>query len=969
MAGQIFNIPASCSFTGCLAEKFSRLYQDDPAGLAETLFLVPNRRAGLALREAFVRYKGLTPSILPRIIPVGDMSEDEVFFSPLGPESLNQLPAAIDEFERLFLFSRLIMAKPGEYGLPTMTFSQAFALARNLASLLDQIYNEELSFDGLQKLVPEQYAAHWQQTLSFLKIITEYWPSILKERGLADSAQRRNVLLGTQAEVWLHAAPRGKVIAAGITAAFPGLKRLLEVIRRLPEGEIYLCGLDRELDEQAWSQVDETHPQYEHKQLLENFGLTRREIPDLVAVRSPGREKLVSEVMRPAAATGQWRTLEKDAPDALALDGLKIINCRDQREEAAAVAVILRQTIETPEKTAALVTPDRELARRVMSELERWNIKIDDSAGKPLHQMPVGIFLRQILAVVENHFSQTAVLALAKNPLTCLGYERETLRREVWRYEYEIRRPVFNEIRQEVEAEWINCLKQKLMPLVQLYEQPACSLHQLVTTHLSVAEAVASATSEETGAARLWRGDDGREAAALFSRLLPGTVTADKIEPFEYSALLNMIMSAQAVRPVYGTHPRLKILGPIEARFNDYDVVIVGGLNEGVWPAAPGSDPWLSRPMKKDFGLSLPEKAIGILAADLSRLMCAPEVYLTRPCRADGAPTNKSRWLLRLETVLKAYGLPTNSCGDEKYLSLAAKLDQPVRYYKIAPPAPCPPLSARPRCLSASAVETLMRDPYEIYARKILGLRRLNELDQKLSPSDYGSIVHKILEEFTERFSDRLPPDALPQLLKTGRDIFARSHLAEEVRAFWWPAFEKTAAWFIKTETTYRPQISRTYTELTGTYHFEAPGGEFTLQARADRLDQCCDGTINIIDYKTGELRSAKEVAAGYAPQLPIEGVIARSGGFEYQGQKILPARVNKLIYWKLGEKCAEYEKDTEELLDKTIERVKRLISVFDFENTPYLARPNPRHLPKYSDYEHLARAKEWSGEGGDDTL
>lgn len=969
MAENIFNIAQSCSLVDVLAKKFSRIYADNPLELANVLFLLPNRRACVSLRDAFVRDNGLKPSILPQIVPIADADEDEIFLNgSANSEVLRQLPPAIDNYERLFLFTRLIISKPAEYGLPEMTFAQAFALAQDLAKLMDVFYNEQLSFDGLKNLVPEQYAVHWQETLNFLQIISKYWPQILQERGLCDMVNRKNALLKAQAEIWQNNKPSGQVVAAGITALFPGLKQLLKTIKNLPNGEIYFYGLDKQLEDEAWEQADESHPQYELKQLLEFLQILRFEVKDAVKPHNAAREKLVSEMMRPALSTLEWRSLSADSLPSEATENLHLITTEDMGQEASAIAVIMRDTLNTASKTAALVTTDRNLARRVAAELERWQIKIDDSAGKPLHLTPVGIYLRSILEVLEADFSDSSVLALLKSPFIRLNSDLASVRRRVRDYELALRTPAYSGIKKEIPEKLLQdvvLLKQTIRPLAELYANPQADFTALLQTHLQVAEAL-SGSKNGGGDKVLWRGDDGRKAAALFSKVLPQLKVLEQIDPKQYAAVLTRLMATETVRPLYGTHPRLKILGPIEARFNQYDVVIVGEVNEGVWPVLPSSDPWMSRPMKKDFGMPLPEKAIGVMAADFCQLMCAPEVYLTRAKRVTGTPMNKSRWLLRLETVLKAYGKEAETLLDYKYTSLARLQDTPAVQDKIVVPAPKPPIESRPRRLSASWLERLICDPYSVFAAKILRLKQLDAPDKDLSFADYGNLIHGILEEFNTKFPQELPSDAREQLINIGLNKFQSAEISAELRAFWWPSFVKTVDWVLAQEAICRPDIKQIYNEVEGQMEFAAPAGPFIAEARADRLNFNKDGSIDIIDYKTGSIRSNKQVHAGYAPQLPIEGLIAASGGFSKNGRKIPTGKVNKLSYWRLGNKITEIT-ETDKVLAQTRENLQKLISAFDFETTPYLARPNPKYVPKYSEYDHLERIKEWATEEDDE--
>lgn len=965
MPENVFNVAQSCSFVDVLAERFSRIYADNPIEIANVLFLLPTRRACLSLRDAFVRVNGLNPSVLPQIVPISDVEEDEIFLNGAADSQvLQQLTPAIDSYERLFLFTRLIVSKPAEYGLPEMTFAQAFALSQDLAKLMDVFYNEQLSFDGLKNLVPEQYAAHWQETLNFLQIISKYWPQILHERGLSDMANRKNALLKAQAEIWQKNPPAGKVVVAGITSLFPGLKQILKTVANLPNGEIYFYGLDKRLEDEAWEQIDESHPQYEIKCLLEFLQISRFEVKDIVKPQNAPREKLVSEIMRPALSTLEWRNLSPNGFSADMTENLHLISCEDMRQEAAAVAVIMRDVLNTEGKTAALVTTDRNLARRTAAELERWQIKIDDTAGKPLHLTPVGIYLRTVFQVLEENFSNSAILSLLKNPFVRLGSGQALLRRRIRNYELALRTPAYSGSKKNIPENLlqdVNELKRIMQPLAALYNNPQVDFSVLLQTHLRVAEAL-SDDGGISGADVLWRGEDGRKAAALFSKVLPQLNVLGQISPRQYLSFLTSLMAAETVRPLYGTHPRLKILGPIEARFNHYDVVIIGGVNDGVWPKLPSSDPWMSRPMKKDFGIPLPEKTIGVMAADFCQLMCSPEVYLTRSSRVAGTPMNESRWLLRLETVLKAYGKEYESLLDEAYSGLARQQDTPEVQHKIAMPAPTPPVSSRPRRLSASMIENLIRDPYIVYAAKILRLKALDAQDKDLSFADYGNLIHGILEEFNTEFPSELPPDAREKLIKIGADKFQSTGISSERRAFWWPSFIKTVDWVLSQEVTCRSSIKQIYSEIEGQMQINAPAGPFTIEARADRINLNQDGSVDIIDYKTGSIRSNTQVHSGYAPQLPIEGLIADSGGFVKNGQKITAKTVGKLFYWKLGDKVTEIT-ETEKVLSQTREQLQKLISAFDYETTAYWVRPNPKYIPKNSDYEHLERIKEWATE------
>ena len=957
MMKNVFNVPASAAFVDVVAQRFLDEYSVAPLGLSEVLFLLPNRRACQNLKEAFVRAQGLKPTLLPQMMPLGDVEEDELFVSGFDfSEELKNLPAAVPSFRRLLWFTKQIMQEAPSFGLDKFSAQQACSLAQSLCQLIDDVHNEQLSFDNLKNLVPEEYAQHWLDTLRFLEIVTQRWPAYLKENNLVDPAERRNILLDLQCRFWQKHPPSKRIVVAGTTATYPMMRRLVKTVLDLPNGELILYGVDKNLDTQSYDKLDESHPQFEIKQLLD--------VVDFCSVVNPQREKMVSELMRPASTTDKWRGLMTEKIMPQAAQGLSVIDCPDLRQEAVAVSLLMREVLEKPEKTAALVTTDRNLARRVAAELERWDVKVDDSAGKPLSLSPVGAFLRLIIQACLGDFAPVPLLALMKHPFFANGEDYSTVRRKVRDFEKLVLRA--DEPSENPDIVGIfDSLKQQLEPLCDLLAS-ADNLKNLLEAHILAAEMLAS-TPEKNGAAVLWRGDDGESAAGFLSSLYDEAAMLDKLNGNEYLDLLESLMVGVTVRPRYGTHPRLKILGPIEARLCHFDLLIIGEVNEGAWPKAADADPWMSRPMKKSFGLPLPEKAVGILAKDFADFLCGENVVLTRAAKVQSTPMSYSRWWLRLQTVLAALGSSIENLYAFEYLTLGELLDKPSAPVPFFPPAPKPPLDARPRKLSASTVEVLMRDPYQIFARHILKLYPLNDLNRELDFSDYGTLVHKVLEVFNRRYPTEYPNNAEEILLKLGEEYFAENEVDLEKRAFWWPSFVKSVHWLVQAEAEYRKDIARIHCEVSGSIVFKAAGGDFEITAKADRIDETKDGQYIILDYKTGKIPSSNEVKSGHALQLPLEGLIASKGHFE----TIDNMNVKKMIYWQLGSSVLEITPQNDDILQKTEEYLLKLIETFDFETTPYHSRPIPKFIPKNSDYEHLARIREWSvqeeGESNED--
>lgn len=961
----IYNIPYGVSFLQVLAERFLKCYQDKPLALSNVIFLMQNRRSCQTLKEAFLQANGLTPFLLPQIVPVYETDEDELFFESEG-DFVTDTDAAVSPVERLFLFAKMIVSKKSAYNIKDISYAQSLSLAADLGKLMDDVYQENLSFDNLKNIVPEQYAEHWQETLNFLKIISAFWPDILKERNLTDLSKRKNMLLEQKAAQWMKEKPKNKIVAVGLDAPFDALKKMLQSIYALDNGEIYLYGLDRYLPDEQWENVSKTHPQFQKKEVLRTLALTRDDVEDMVLPTNKYRADFVSEVMRDAQTTDGWLLLENNAQIREGVKGLHLLEAADNFEEALAIALMMREVLEVPGKTAALVTPDRHLARAVSSALQRFGVEVDDTAGLPLHLSPVGIYLRQILEVLEHDFSAQTVAALLKNPFVRMQKSGEQIRKQVRQAEFEKRMPRYDEEDIGFKQDILNeALKKDFEELKGLYEQKQVPFSDLLKAHIYLAEKLAE-DDKLSGAQNLWRHEDGRLCASVLAKILEKADIIGSVVPKEYGAILLKLLSLETVRKPYGKHPRLKILGVIESRLCSFDRIIVGSLNEGVWPKTNEADPFMSASMKTAFGLPAPEISIGVTADDLSALMNAKEVYLTRSLRCDGVPTNKSRFWLKLETVLKALGIKVSAFEDDFYLPLVRQIDEAEKQIDILPVQPKPPVSVRPRRFSASALKKWMQNPYDIYAEKILKLKPLNKLDDEQDMRNFGNAMHRALEKFCARYPSQLDERAgsvLSNLVYEQLDAEKPDRLK---KIFWKTLADKMIGWFLENMPAYLKNVNHIASEAQGKMTFDGPAGKVVLEARADQIDETADGYYQIGDYKTGSCPKNADVMRGFEPQLPLEGLIASVGGFEKDGRKLPAKPIKHLVYFALGnqisypDRSKDYELDT--LLDDTKERIEKMIAAFDNEDTPYLFNPNPRNENIYSEYEHLARFKEWKG-------
>ena len=673
-------------------------------------------------------------------------------------------------------------------------------------------------------------------------------------------------------------------------------------------------------------------------------------------------------ILQPPDTTAHWS--QTNLPLAEGLSNIKLITADTQLDEARTIAIALRETLETPGKTAALVTPDRTLARMVAAQMQRFGIEIDDSGGYKLTDTPTGCFLRLTIEMIASQAAPSPLLALLRHPFAAAGVDTAECRRLSRLLEMKILRGIRMEEGMDALARaasdypalagLLTNIAEKASPLAECFRLKNIPLKTLLEKHIAFAEWFAQ-TPEQPGEQRLWAGDSGNQFATFMADLSANADTLEEIDPASYAELLETLMARETYRPRFGLHPRLHILSPLEVRLQHFDRVILGGINEGTWPSAMQTDPWMSRPMRHNFGLPAQERSVGQSAHDVYMLCSGPEVILTRASKIEGTPTVPSRWLVRLETLVKGLDAAFyETMRIDKWYILGRKLlDAPIPIPPTGRPQPCPPLEARPRQLRVTAIDTWLRDPYMVYAQYILKLKKLEPLDKEPDAADFGTLVHKALEIFIKENPAILPENAYAQLLQAGRAAFAARLDRPAVACLWWPRFEAMAEWLVEREKERRGDVAQVLGELEGKWSFEVDDKPFTLTTRIDRLEINRDGSLALVDYKTGTIPTKAEIESGLANQLLLEALIAQYGTLE---PAITPGDVSSLEYWKLAGNADDCEiKNIQvEGINTAGERLENLISEFDNAAKPYTAQNDPSKMPRFNDYAHLTRKAEW---------
>ncbi|MEZ5708697.1 MAG: double-strand break repair protein AddB [Blastomonas sp.] len=977
-------IAAHRPFADDFASGLLARHGEDRLALARTTLLIPNHRAGRAISDAFVRQSG-KGLLLPRMAVIGDIDLGESLgnlFDAMGDGPA--IPPAIEPMRRLFILADLVRQssdKPPE--LP-----EAMRLASDFADVLDQLLIEELTADDLAEIDAGDLSVHWQQSLDLFLRVARQWQERLGEHGRIDAADRRNRLLKHAAERWTHASPSTPIIATGITTAAPAIARLLRAVAFLPAGEVVIPGLDLDQPDTVWEALGSvtpqpkdaprqpgpppaySHPQFHLKLLLNAMGIDRKEVTDWPVIQrkaaSDNRPRLVRNVFLPAQLSDQWQGLDKADSDT---SGISLIEAANPDEEAQAIALLVRQSLEKPRQRIAIITPDRSLAARISAHLRRWDIVADDSAGRALAVTPQGSFLIALARCLAENFAPVPLLALLKHPLCADGDGRLAWLDQARMLDLMLRGPRPAPGLEGIDARiaatrggagddfmaWWGALRALFASAGRERDR---TLHDWATLLAGLGGTLSGMAA--------WRGQAGRAASGLIEEIAAiEELGAESINAARLPAVLQALMADIAIRPAFGSHPRVAIYGLLEARLQSADTVICAGLNEGSWPQIPSPDPWLAPMARRVLGLPLAEMRIGLAGQDLAGALAARRVVLTRSARDASAPAIASRFLLRIKAVA---GERLRS--DDGLLALARAVDGRLPAIRIAQPAPMPSRSQRNVPVSVTELDRLRADPFAFYARKILQLPALDSVDAEPSAAWRGTAVHKILEDWINK--DSQADDAL---LPRARRFLDDANVHPLIIALWRPRLIAALEW-IAAEVAGNEQAGRTV--LKAECKGRAVLDGVTITGKADRIDRLADGTLAIVDYKTGQPPSAAQVQQGFALQLGLLGMIAERGGFED-----IAGIAGAFEYWSLAKSRRDGEAQfgyvaspvregnkrsglpRDEMVPVATRFLSEALADWILGDSPFTAKLNPDQAV-YTDYDQLMRLDEWYGRQAD---
>jgi ATP-dependent helicase/nuclease subunit B len=905
--------------------------------------------------------------------------------------------------------------------------ADAIWLARSLAELIDSVETEERDWADLKKLQTAEHALWWQLTAEFLSIASAFWPARLQELRRSSPARHQAAMLRGEARRILERPHKGPVIVAGSTGSVPAAADLIAAISNLPEGTVVLPGLDLDMPEYQWAMISHeapdgridpssrSHPQFGLSRLLRKLGVPREEVEvlDPPAADVLLRNRTLSQALAPSAATDQWSIWRDDSDKEAvraAFADVALIEAANEREEAVAIAIALRLALEAPgqdghESQAALITPDRALARRVTAELARFGITADDTAGTPLSATPQGTLIQLLLEATLRPGDPVAVTGLLKHPLMRLGMDRDALRNAAEALELLALRggrgdmdistlePLLEEQREAQRSarhppQWrLSLTAEAFEQALDLARRLAGAVEPLAGAFLAhraegrgltaklplsdwttrTGRALEAICADERGdLSSLWSGEAGERLSSLLGEVIEtdGQMEADGPQWID---IVQALATGEAVKPRSLSHPRVFIFGTLEARLQNVDTMILGGLNEGSWPGQTVNNPFLSRTMKTDMGLEPPERRIGQLAHDFIMASGTRRLILSRSLRQGSTPTVASRWLQRLLALGGEDLAQQLKSRGEQYRHWASAIDAGENQAPARRPAPKPPADLQPTKYSFSEVGRLRRDPYAIYARRILKLDPIAPFNDDPGAAERGTLYHAIIDRYTREGHLPGTPASQEAMERIIDELFDAERLPPHIDQVWRPRFAEVGRAFLRWEAARSPDIKTTVTEAGAGW--EVPEAGIRLTGIADRIDIKGSGLATIIDYKTGSSPTPSQARSLLDPQLALEAAALRAGAFKSLGAQ----DVDELLYVRLkpGERfkveCVNNEsakngKPALDLAEESIAQLTKFVAVLRSGETSFASRLVPFMQGDYGgDYDHLARVAEWA--------
>ena len=934
--GHLFTIPAGHSVAALSAQHV--LSQVAREQLPHALLLLPTRRACHAMRQAFMPLLMGETSLLPRMVALADLESEWPLLVPdRFWHAMEAIPSAMPASQQRYVLAKAVRMFEEKRRASPVALDDALALADELMALQDDCARAGVALapETLRPLLYADMATHWEQSLQFLGIVSARWADIEAEMGLTIAANREVRILQALSDLWQQQPPNFPVFVIGSTGSHEATARLMQVVATMASGYVMLPGIDGTMEEGEWQAITLGHPLFHVKNFCDRLSLS---LPDTTPLAS-GKRSLWLDALANADAIPSWQQISLPA-----YDHIRLISCAHAEEEARVISLLLRETLEMPEKRVALITPDESLMARVAAHMQRYGVTVDRLSAGTLASTEAGSLWLALAEAMDDPSRMLLLRHLLHHPLLNLD----------------------DDFMQSIEPHWYGVMTHRPGQLPRLpdalRQHPQAALLQNTLREMADYTRSQRSVSEWIDACehllRQWGADSGSGQEAL-EEALETLRMADMFGPIasdEFLALLREVLREKWRDVALNAHPNLLMLTPAEARLQQFDRVILANMQECQWPGEYVPNAWLNMAAKAALGLPSPAERTSLMAHDMLMLASSGEVFLTYPRRHGGSPTTRSRFIERLVTLLATHGVEESTINAAQYVLWANALDTAYKFTPEPAIYPKPAANQRPHRFSVSSIDWLLTDPFAFYAEYVLKLKPINAIDAELEARDFGSLCHRAIEMLTKHWNSQNRIADKNELRAIADHALRDFSDRPQVALFWRTRLLRALEFVNQQEPLRRTQALQVDCEKeVEAALMLADDQPITLYGRIDRLEQAASA-YSIVDYKAGTAPTAKNMIEGKDVQLLAYAMMLEARG----------DHVDEMGYWKLphGPHAGDIRTVMMDALKAAglTDQLRELLRTALAETTPFLARPNASNDRFDNDYDGISRYDEWAG-------
>jgi ATP-dependent helicase/nuclease subunit B len=915
----VYNIPSNYNFIKTLANWLKKHYNNE---FSELKIFLPNQRSSRKLRKELLNLQDFNVKSSIKIKSFADLNIEDLYdFLPnkLCAEIIAELSKikVLNRVDAIFLLCEEVK-KNTIFG--TQNFTQRYKIAKSLYQLFEDLEENQVDASQIKSIDDSNLAKHHQFTVEFFQSFYIQIKNHLIKNNLMFAGNFHNLLCSKYCEIIETQKISQNIVIAGSTGSILSSKKLIKSIKNYENGCVILYGYQKHLN------AEEIHPQYYLNELIKFLDLEKLNVPEiknLEFINSPEIKKdfcnlIFNDYKNFDNFKKTCEEIGKNNEIAEIVLNLEISCFDNEINEAKSIVNIIKE-YNQKDLEIAVICNNQNLSRILKSYLNAYQVNYNDASSQSAIYLDIIGFLLLIFEIKNNEFNSHIFLSFLKHNFFV------KLNNEKLIEEFEIN--ILRDDRINLRIEGIEA-KIKNSKFADFFNKIIENL-PIDNSLNSLIKAFEFFTNQNFNQI-LSKSIAGKEIFEFFELLKQQNFYFQNIE--DLKIIFNEISYFEKSK----LDSNVDILSPIEARLLNFDLIIVSSLNENDFPQIDNHG-WIGAKIKKDLGVNKTLKKIGQNGFDFCNYLSNKKIILTHSKYRLGQHNVESPFITKLKTLCKILNL-----NIDKSQFYQRKINENLHFIPqyLAPSFGNPSENYRPKNYYITDISHLISNPYFIYVKKVLKIEELKKIDYEPSYAEFGSFIHKALEDYIKN----------PTNINF-EEIFEKYFLSKQAKLIWYPKFLKIFENFCEDNQEFIDDEN--ILEESIKIDLE----NIKISGKVDRILIDNEKNIKIIDYKTGQVPTKKDVICGLEPQLTVYALILSETLFKN-------SKIKELNYWKLtrtdGSKIIKIFNNEDEISEAILATKNGLKIIFDYFSNPqnkFFATKNEE-----DDYiQNLSRIKEWN--------